>query len=258
MIIEDMEKGTLDVAQSSEYPIVVEAYNNENISVIGCIDKFQSAYLAGRKDRGIENISDLKGKKIGVPCGTTTEFYLGRFLNRHGIAVQDVTIVDIPWDRTVGELANGSVDAIMIRRQSDITPVKERFGGDVVLWPAQSDQPAYLVMSCKNDWIASHPETIERLLQSLAQAEHYALDHPDEAKAIVQHRTNLSKDSLDDIWPQHQFMLTLERSLLIAMNDEALWMIENNLTPEKTPPDLRAYISTQCLLAVKPDAVNIR
>ena len=59
------------------------------------------------------------------------------------------------------------------------------------------------------------------------------------------------------IWPDHQFSLTLDQSLLIAMEDEGRWMIKNNLTTEKTMPDFRDYIYTKGLEEVKPDAVNI-
>ena len=94
-LIDGMENGDVDISVSSEYPIVTEAFKKENISVIGCIDKYQTTYLVGRKDRGIENISDLKGKKIGLSRGGIGEFYLGRFLDLHDMSLQDVTLVDI-------------------------------------------------------------------------------------------------------------------------------------------------------------------
>lgn len=255
--IEDMKNGTLDIAQSSEYPIITEALAGEPVSVVGCVDIFQSAYLASRTDRGIRNASDLAGKRIGVLRGSTTEFYLGRFLNLNGVAVQEVTVVDMPWDRTVEELANGSVDAIVIRRQAEVAPVKERFSDGVVVWPLQNDQPSYLVASCRNDWIAAHPGTVEGVLRALARAEDFAIENPGEAKAIVGQRTGLSRAYLDDIWPLHRFGLTLDRSLLTAMNDEARWAIENNLTNATAVPDFTQYIDPAPLASVDPGAVKI-
>jgi ABC-type nitrate/sulfonate/bicarbonate transport system substrate-binding protein len=37
----------------------------------------------------------------------------------------------------------------------------------VVIWPAQSSQLVYGVIVCRNDWIAGHPELIDRFLKSL-------------------------------------------------------------------------------------------
>lgn len=44
----------------------------------------------------------------------------------------------------------------------------------------------------------------------------------------------------------------------IAMNDEARWAINNNLTAEKTVPDFRAHISTEGLKEIQTGSVNIR
>jgi hypothetical protein len=41
------------------------------------------------------------------------------------------------------------------------------------------------------------------------------------------------------------------------MEDEGRWMINNNLTSEKTIPDFRDYIYLKGLDEVKPEAVNI-
>jgi NitT/TauT family transport system substrate-binding protein len=60
------------------------------------------------------------------------------------------------------------------------------------------------------------------------------------------------------VWPKHHFSLSLDQSLLIAMNDEGRWMIINNLTTEKTLPYFQDYINTRGLVEVKPEAVNIR
>jgi NitT/TauT family transport system substrate-binding protein len=41
------------------------------------------------------------------------------------------------------------------------------------------------------------------------------------------------------------------------MEDEARWMIKNNLTTEKTVPDFLDYIYVDGLEAVKPEVVSI-
>ena len=108
----------VDIAfDSVEYTFVDKAFKKENISVIGNIDKFETTYLIGRKDKGIENISDLKGKKIGLTRGTLSEFYLGRFLDLHGMSFQDVTLVDLPSTQYVQALTNGSVDALVASKK---------------------------------------------------------------------------------------------------------------------------------------------
>lgn len=246
-----------DMALISEYVVVGKAFEKENISVIGIIDKYHVVDLVGRKDKGIENASDLKGKKVGVTQRSQLEFYLGRFLNLHGIGLQDITLVDLPPSQYVQALTSGNVDAI-ITWDLYINPIQERSGSNIVIWPAQNSQSGYYLMACRDDWAASHPETINRFLKSIAQAEEYAINYPNEAKTILQKKLNYTDAYTATTWPDHQFSLTLDQSLLIAMNDEARWMINNNLTSERTIPNFRNYIYTKGLEEVKPESVNIR
>lgn len=112
-------------------------------------------------------------------------------------------------------------------------------------------------MTGRNDWIASHPEAINRFLRSLVQAEQYSINHPAETKTIVQKRTDHDGAYMATVWPKHQVSLSLDQSLVFAMEDESRWMISNNLTSAKKIPDFRNYIYTKGLEEVNPEAVNI-
>jgi NitT/TauT family transport system substrate-binding protein len=111
--VDGLLKGEVDLAGASEYAVVVNVFKKENINIIVSGDEVQANYLIGRKDRGIENVSDLRGKKIGTPLGTNAEFYLGRFLNLHGIDPRDVITVNVRPPQFVNATLNGDVDAII-------------------------------------------------------------------------------------------------------------------------------------------------
>lgn len=254
--VSGMKNNEVNISVSAEYPIVAEAFKKENISIIGSISKSQTFYLIGRKDRGITKVSDLRGKRIGVPRGTVGEFYLGRFLSLNGMSLKDVIPVDAQLSKSANAIINGSLDADIFR-DVNINQVKERLGSNIVVWPVQSSQSDYSVMVCKNGWIAGQPDTIDKVLKSLGQAEEYTIEHPGEAKAILQKRLHLDEAYVATVWPNHQFSLTLDQSLIAAMEDEGRWMINNNLTAQKTIPNFRKYIYTKGLQEVKLESVNI-
>ncbi len=253
--IHGLENGETDISESTEFNLVGEALKKENISMIASIDKFDTALILCRKDRGIENVSDLKGKKIGVTRGVMLEFFLGRFLDLHGMSIHDVILVGLTPPQYVDAIANGSVDALVSTLYID--QIQKRLGSNLVSWPVQSRQPSNWVITCRGDWSANHPEQINRLLKSLALAQDYTINHPAQAKAIIQKKFNYTDAYMAAIWPEHQYSLTLDQSLIAAMEDEARWMISNNLTTGKNVPDFRDYIYTNGLEEVKPDAVNI-
>ena len=254
--ITGLENNETDITLVPEYSIVTEAFKKENITVIGNSDKYESVFLISRKDRGIENVSDLKGRKIGGSKGTIGEFYLGRFLELNGMRIEDVTFTDMPTTQYVETITNGSVDAVIVVYKY-LDQSREQLGSNLVAWPIQSSQKGYVVLTCRNDWASSHPETIIKVLKSVKQAEDYAITHPAEARAIIQKRMNYTDTAMADFWPDHEYALTLDQSLITAMEGEARWMIANNLTNATEVPDFREYISTEGLKAVKPGSVRI-
>lgn len=242
---------------ASEFPLVRKAFQSARVQAVGNIDKGDFIYIIARKDRGIYQASDLKGKKIGTAKGTVAEFHLGRFLALHGITMQGISLVDIKTpEGWVNAVADGDIDAISTA-QPYANAARDRLGDNAVFWPAQSSQPVFSPIISNDDWITEHPELIERFLTSLAKADEYAATHPAEAQAIVQRRLNLSAEYMDTVWQQNQFTLSLDQSLILAMEDEARWMIKNNLTTEKHVPNFLDYIHEDELKAIKPEAVNI-
>jgi NitT/TauT family transport system substrate-binding protein len=62
---------------------------------------------------------------------------------------------------------------------------------------------------------------------------------------------------METIWRENQFSLSLDQSLITAIENEARWMIKNKLTAEKSMPNFPDFISEDALKAIKPNAVNI-
>ncbi len=256
--LDGMLKGEADITLGiSELPMVRKAFEKSNARIIGEISRVEQIYLVSRKDRGIQKVSDLKGKRIGTTIGTIAEFYLGRFLAINGLTMQEVNVVDLKtpeqWENSVAE---GIVDAeATAQPYADLAARK--LGSNAIVWPAQGGQYVFGLVVSSEDWITQHPELVNRFLKSLAQAEEYLDRHPAEAKALMQKRLNVDASFVDSAWSRDQFSLSLERSLVTAMEDEARWMIKNNLTTAKEVPNFNNFIYEEPLKAVKPDSVNI-
>jgi NitT/TauT family transport system substrate-binding protein len=253
--INGMLAGEAEMAQAAEFPFVRTVFEKTKIRLITCTDRFENDYLVGRKERGIKGIADLKGKRIGVALHTINEFYLGRFLAMNGIDTRRVTLVDLKPAQYVTAMAGGDVDAI-IAWEPYVDRIKKDVSG-IVVWPAQSSQAAYGVLMCATEWLNNHSETVQRLLKSLRKGEEHLVRHEDEAKAIVRKRLNYSESYLASVWPKHQFSLFLDQTLIVAMKDEAQWMINNRLTGETGLPDFADYVFTDALKAVKPEGVKV-
>jgi NitT/TauT family transport system substrate-binding protein len=253
---EAMVRGEIEFAAMSEYAFTGEVFQDPGIVVIAGQDKSQRFYVFSQEGRGVANIPDLNGKRIGIARRTAAEFYLGRFLVLHDIGFWNVTIVDTRPRDTVEAFSAGKIDAFI----AELTAAEELQSlqdGSVIAWPAQGGQPSYNLVTGRKDWVIGHPEPTIRFLRSLDAASEYATTHPEDAKRIVKERLNLTDTYINAVWPDHHFSLTLDQSLVLAMEDEARWMIANNLTNGTEIPDFREYIYTDGLNTVKPGSVHI-
>jgi NitT/TauT family transport system substrate-binding protein len=250
--------GEADIAVGiSEFPLVRKAFENAPLRAIGSIDKGDFIYLVARGDHGIVHVSDLKGKRIGTAKGTAAEFHLGRFLMLHGMNQRDITLVDVKTpEGWVDDVAKGDIDAIATA-QPYADSARYQLGDTAVVWSVQSSQPVAGLIVSTDEWLSTHPDQAAGFLRSLAEAEEYVQTYPTEAQAIVQKWLNLDAGYMATVWQQNQFSLTLDQSLVLAMEDEARWMIRNNLTNATVVPDFRNHLYTDGLDVVKPGSVKI-
>jgi NitT/TauT family transport system substrate-binding protein len=241
---------------TTEFPLVGRAFQGAPVRALGTIDRGEFIYLVADGDR-IGNASGLRGKTIGTTRGTIAEFHLGRYLRLHGMDLKDVVLADVRtpagW---VNDVADRKLDAIATA-QPYANGARDRLGNAALVLPIQSSQPLFALVISRDDWISAHPETTQRFLASLAEAEEYATTHPQESREILRKRLDLDPSYLDTVWKQNKFSLTLDQSLVLAMEDEARWMIANNLTHATAVPDFRRHISPDALDRVKPGSVNI-
>jgi taurine transport system substrate-binding protein len=63
---------------------------------------------------GIKSVADLRGKKIGVPFGTTAHFSLMSAIEQAGLKVDEVTIVDKQPSGMLTEWKRGTLDGVFI------------------------------------------------------------------------------------------------------------------------------------------------
>ena len=250
--------GEADIAMGlTEFPVVRRVFEKSGVRIIAAAARVEQQYVVGRRDRGIDRVSDLRGKRIGTTLGTIAEFYLGRFLELNGMSTHDVTVVDlktpVEWENAV---ADGFVDAI-VTAQPYAGLATRRLADSAIIWPAQGGQYIFGLVAPSQEWLGANPELAVRFLRSLLQAEHYAARHPPEAEAIVQKTLGVDALFAESSWTRGIFSLSLDHSLVVAMEDQARWMIRNGLTSEKQVPTFEDYIYDDALKAVKPQAVNI-
>jgi hypothetical protein len=64
-------------------------------------------------------------------------------------------------------------------------------------------------------------------------------------------------ETVNDGREQTRYELALDQTMLLTMEDEARWMIENKLTPRTQVPDYLDYLYPEALWQVDPKTVRL-
>ena len=255
--VEALTDGEVDIATASELVLTENVLSGEKIQTFACIDKIDNEYIVGRKDHGIYSSSDLSGKEIGITRGTSSEFFLGRYLELHGIPEEDITLVDMRPAQLQDAVIAGDVDAVLVWQPYAFS-IEKALGISAMVLPAQCSQSYFWLMITTDDYAGQNPDTLPRRPQSLAQADQYVLGHPSEAKQILGEIIDCDGDDFLHITCQeNEYTLSLDQSLIIAMEDETRWLIRNNLTDAESVPNFLPVINTAILREIQPNSVNI-
>lgn len=256
LAIRDLLAGSLDIATATEFPVVRQSLEQEDLRVLASIDKFDTLRVVARTDRGVREISDLKGKKIGVAKGSSAQFCLASLLILSSIPSQDVHPVYLSPSQQVAAIVNGELDAVLVW-EPFVQQVKDALGKNVLTLPAQSDQDQFWLVVSRGDLVGKRPEAIRRFLSALLAAEEFLASHQSDAKAILKRRLGFETEYLESLWRMNSFGVTLPQALVLAMEDQARWMMTAMPTKRTEIPDFLDHICLTGLKRLKPDAISI-
>lgn len=257
LALREVLEGKADFATVADTPVMFAIMNGDKISITATIQSSTGDNaIVARKDRGIRNIGDLKGKKLATTMGTTADFYIEAFLGTQGIAREDIRIVDIKAEELPDALAKGDVDAISAFNPYLILAQLQLGDGGIVF----SDENLYTStfnVAAHQDFIRNNQNKVNKVLRALIKAEEFVRDNPEEAQKIVADFCRMDVTLVRRIWAETDFQVALNQSLVLAMEDESRWAIKNGLTRKAKVPNFLDFIYFDGLKSVRPQAVRI-
>lgn len=166
--------------------------------------------LIAHKKEGISSIKDLRGKKVGVPKGTTGEIILSLALDKVGIRQDQVEIEYMDVAGAVAAFVADKIDALSLWGPY-LAEIKKRVGDQniVILADNQSFSPEYVFLQ---SWVASdqflkrHPDLAVKFMRAWIKANDYRLRHMEETVKLTSKFTQIPEDSLRVMVDQTQWL----------------------------------------------------
>jgi NitT/TauT family transport system substrate-binding protein len=250
-------KGHANLATASEIPIVFAAMNREPISIVATIFRTEKDHgIVGRRDRGVISPSSLRGKRVGVTMGTSGQFVLDVFLNRHKLAPSDVTMRNLRPEELSTALARGDVDAIATWEPFLDVSLKQ-LGGNGTTFYSEDIYEISFNIAATREYIVRHPQTIKKFLRALVHGARFCEVAATEARALMGAGREINTSRWETLWPSYRFDIALDQGLVLALEDETRWAIANKLTDGIDMPNYLDYIYLDALEAVAPSAVTV-
>jgi len=176
-----------------------------NVSVTASINTTFSTCVIARRSAGIEKPEDLRGKKLAMSPGMSSEIYTANFIDKYNLS-GDVEIVKMQTNTISSAIISESVDAICAFGPFFYNALKS-LGDDAIVFSGDTAFDALMIVN--NDYASKNRDNVVRFIKALEQAATFSKENELEAQEIVAHVVNLDMDAVKEIWKSHDFHISL-------------------------------------------------
>ena len=250
-------RGEANLATVGDVPVMFAAVNNQPVMVVATIFGTEKDYgIVSKKDSGIATPASLKGKRVGVTIRTNGHFFLAMFLNRHKLSANDVTMVNLKPEEFSEALSQGRIDAASTW-EPFLGTLHSQLGDNGAIFSGEGLYEGVFNLAGARDYVVGHPETMKKVLRAVIKGARLCKDSPDVARELTAKSMKTDSAKLKAFWPYYQFEVTLDQSLLLALEDETRWAIKNKLTERTEPVNYLNHLYLDAMTAVSPATVTV-
>ena len=186
-ILTAMQSGALDFATIGTPPAVMGIINNYPFRIFYLHDVIgESEGLIVKKSSGIDAISDIKGKTIAVPFGTTSHFAFLNVLRANDIKTSDFTLLDMNPPDIFAAWQRGDIDGAYTWESVKSQLIESE--GKQLLNSEDAAKVGGLtaevgIVSTK--FYAAYPEIVRKYIDILDEAVHSYRDNQEAAAGLM-------------------------------------------------------------------------
>lgn len=232
--------GQADLAISYQQQVHLQVHEGMPIVRVGTLIDSPLNCLMVRDDGSVNQLADLKGKKIGFSVAGVEESLLETILARHEVKMSEVELINVNFSLTPA-LMSRQVDAVMgAYRNIELNQMAIENVPGKCFFVEEEGVPAYdeLVYVANSDQIAQNRDRISRFLTATEKAAQFIVNHPDDSLKLF---TSYSSE-LDDALNKRAWKDTITRfSRAPAGLDHGRWqryeayLQQHGLVPEQWP-----------------------
>lgn len=138
-ILEAMRAGALDLAYVGDTPPIQARASGTLLPIIATVSREKSEYhLVVRPGLKIDNLADLRGKRVSYIEGSGRQAFLIEALNRAGLTLEDVTPVPLRVADLPDAIRTQSVD-VAVLQEPHVTRLTNQIGASAISDPRERE-----------------------------------------------------------------------------------------------------------------------
>ena len=204
------------------------------MKIIATVYQSNPNALMALKKTGIKSFQDLKGKKVGVPSGSSQTTMLPLLLKANNLKDSDINMIDMPPSSMVPALLQGQVDAVL--GSIDAYQIQAESQGaqlDVYRFADYGVPTVSTSIFASDDYLKNNGEIAKKFVAASLKGWSFAIDNPDQAikdvkKIFPDTKEQLATQELAAIHP----LFCSGGAKYIGKAEPALWAKSQELLSE--------------------------
>jgi len=192
--LEFLNASSIDLGSTAGAAALVAKINGNPIKSIYVYSRPEWTALVTRKDTGINQIADLKGKRVAVTRGTDPHIFLVRALQSVGLTERDITPVLLQHPDGKTALIRGDVQA-----WAGLDPMiaQAEVEDGARLFFRKPEANTWGILNVREEFLKDHPDLVRRVLAVYEEARKYSLADYNEVKRVFIAATKLPEAVVD-------------------------------------------------------------
>jgi NitT/TauT family transport system substrate-binding protein len=247
----------VDFAASTALPVVAMSFKQNDFRIIGTVGILANDnVVVARRNAGIVNVADLKGKRVGTGENIMPHYMLDLLLRKHGLQCNEALVTFAPQSKLVEDLSKGELDAATLLGKY-ISQASKNLNTNAVIFSDKTLFEIKTYVMVHESFTRKRPQAIDKFLRGCLRAERHIAAHPDESMKIVSRRLKMDIAVVQQAWPNCHFAVEFHQAMLNDIESKARWQIDRCLTTSKTMPNYLNFLNYQALEKIAPQRVTI-
>jgi len=247
----------VDVAATAEGPIIFQSFKRKDFSIFATIGKSSNDnVIVAARDRGINKVADIKGKRISTQSKSSAHFYMHLFLLENKIAEKDMIKSFMRVEDLPQALKQNKTD-IISTREPFLSEAVKLLGDNAIVFETPGLYLKSFELVAFNTYIEKNKSILTKILKATLDAEDFLNKNKLESIGLLSKTLNISKESIIKSLSSLNLSVSLDQLLLLNLEDEARWVIDNKFYNRHGMPNFLDYLTLEPLLSIKPEVITI-